>query len=79
MTNYAFKVVVEPDRYDDGRPAFRGYCPALESTGASTSGDTKEEAIENVQHVLKMIVDELQDEGKPIPLEALTDAGSIED
>lgn len=71
MKNYAFKVLVEPDQYEDGRPAFRAFCPALESIGASTSGDTKEEAIENIQRVLRMIVDELNEEGKPIPPDAL--------
>jgi predicted RNase H-like HicB family nuclease len=74
LKNYAFRVVVEPDRYEDGRPAFRAFCPALESSGASTSGDTREEAIENIQKVLRMIVDELNEEGKPIPPEALVDA-----
>ena len=65
MKNSAFKVVVERDPYEDGRPAFRAFCPALESIGASTSGDTREEAIEDIQHVLRMIVDELNQEGAP--------------
>jgi predicted RNase H-like HicB family nuclease len=74
LKNYAFKVVVEPDQYEDGRPAFRACCPALESIGASTSGDTREEAVQNLQAVLRMIVDELRQEGKPIPPESLADA-----
>ena len=74
MTNYAFKLVVEPDQYDDGRPAFRAYCPAVASIGAWTSGDTREEAIENVRQVLRMIVYELKDDREPIPPEALADA-----
>ena len=74
MKNYAFNVVVEDDKYEDGRAAFRTYCPALESIGTSTSGDTKEEAVRNIQEVLRMIVDELSAEGKPIPPEALVDA-----
>ena len=74
MGHYAFKVVVEPDHYDDGRPAFKAYCPVLEAIGASTSGDTKDEALLNIQQVLRMIVNELKDERKPFPPEALADA-----
>ena len=72
MKNYAFNVVVEDDEHEDGRPAFRAYCPALESIGASTSGDTREEAVKNIQEVLRMIVDELAEEGKEIPPDALS-------
>ena len=67
LENYAFNVVVEDDTYEDGRAVFRAYCPDLESIGASTSGDTKEEAVRNIQEVLRMIVEELSEEGKPIP------------
>ncbi len=72
MKNYAFRIVVEDDAYEDGRPAFRAYCPALESVGASTSGDTREEAVKNIQQVLRMIVGELAEEGKEIPPDALS-------
>ena len=44
------------DEHEDGRPAFRAYCPPLESIGASTWGDT------NIGEVLHMIVDELAEE-----------------
>ena len=71
MKSYVFKVVVEPDEHEDGRPAFRAYCPALESAGASTWGDTQDEAMKNIQEVLHMIVDELSSEGKQIPPDAL--------
>jgi predicted RNase H-like HicB family nuclease len=71
LKSYVFKVVVEPDEHVDGRPAFRAYCPPLESYGASTWGDTTEEAMKNIGEVLHMIVDELAAEGKDIPPEAL--------
>ena len=71
MKSYVFKVVVEDDEHEDGRPAFRAYCPALESAGASTWGDTKDEAMKNIGEVLHMIVDELAGEGKEIPADAL--------
>ena len=71
MKSYVLKVVVEPDEHEDGRPAFRAYCPALESIGASTWGYTSEEAMKNIGEVLHMIVDELAQEGKEIPPEAI--------
>ena len=71
MKNYVFKIVVEDDEHEDGRPAFRAYCPALESIGAATWGDTREEAVKHIGGVLHMIVDELAEEGKEIPPDAL--------
>ncbi len=71
MKSYVFKVVVEDDEHEDGRSAFRAYCPALESIGASTWGDTRKEAMKNIAEVLHMIVDELVEEGKEIPPDAL--------
>ncbi len=68
---YKFKIVVEDDEHEDGRPAFRAYCPELESIGAATWGDTREEAVKNIGEVLRMIVDELAEEGKEIPPAAL--------
>ena len=71
MKSYVFKVVVEDDEHEDGRRAFRAYCPALESIGASTWGETQVEAMKNIQEVLHMIVDEFVGEGKEIPPAAL--------
>src|SRR5689334_13039777 len=43
LKSYIFKVVIEDDQYEDGRQAFRAFCPAFESVGASSWGDTREE------------------------------------
>ncbi len=71
MKSYVFKVVVEDDEHEDGRKAYHAYCPALESLGAATWGDTKEEALKNIGDVLQVVVEELIDEGKEIPPDAL--------
>ena len=68
MKSYVFKVVIEDDEFDDGRPGFSAYCPSLE--GAYTWGETREQALERVQEVVKMILDEMLDEGKAIPPDA---------
>lgn len=71
MKNYVFKVVVEDDEFEDGRKAFHAYCPALEGLGAATRGYTKEEALQNIREVVQMVIDELVEEGKEIPPDAI--------
>ena len=65
MKSYVFRVVVEEDQFDDGRPGFSAYCPSLE--GAYTWGETREQVLERIQEAVKLILDELREEGKPIP------------
>ena len=62
MKTYTFKVVVEPD--DD---RWHAYCPALEKYGASTWGNTREEAFKHIQEVIQIIVEELIEDGEAIP------------
>lgn len=62
LTTYTFKIVIEPDEN-----RWRAYSPALEAQGASTWGNTREEALQNIREVLEMIAAELAEEGKPIP------------
>ena len=67
MKTYSFKVVVEPDEDALGNPAWHAYCPALESIGAATSGRTRDEALKNINEVVRMIVEESLEEGRPLP------------
>lgn len=70
MKTYAFKVVLEKDKWPDepdSKAVWRAYIPVLEKIGAATFGQTQEEALKNIQEVLEMIVEELIAEGKPIP------------
>src|SRR3989338_10240101 len=59
---YVFKVVIEPDE-----DRWFAYCPALKKYGATTWGYTKEEALESIGVVVRMITEELQEDGKAIP------------
>ena len=59
---YIFRVVVEPDE-----DRWHSYCPALEEYAAATWGYTREEALKNIQEVVQMIIEELIEDGKPIP------------
>jgi predicted RNase H-like HicB family nuclease len=61
---YAFKVIVEPDG-----DAWSAYCPALLKQGGATWGVTREEALQNIEEVVKMVVESLIEHGDPIPEE----------
>ena len=71
MKTYSFKVVVEPD--DD---RWHAYCPALARYGASTWGNTEEEAFKHIHEVVQMIIAELTEEGIAVP-EGLSDVVEV--
>jgi predicted RNase H-like HicB family nuclease len=60
MPTYRFQVVIEQD--EEG--LYVAECPALE--GCYTQGGTFEEAVANIQEVIRMCVRELEAEGQPI-------------
>ena len=59
---YLFKVVVEPDE-----DRWHAYCPILEGIGGATWSYTKEEALQNIREVVELIMEELIEDGEPIP------------
>jgi predicted RNase H-like HicB family nuclease len=63
MKTYSFRVVVEPD----GK-RWHAYCPALKEYGAVTWGNTSEEALKNIQEVVQMIVEEIIEDKKTLPV-----------
>jgi predicted RNase H-like HicB family nuclease len=67
MKTYSFKAILEPDEDAHGNPAWFAHCPALESAGAAASGRTPEEALSNVNEVVRMIVQEFIEDGKSLP------------
>jgi predicted RNase H-like HicB family nuclease len=62
MKTYVFRVVIEPD---EGR--WSAYCPALRQYAAMTWGNTREEALKHIREVVHMVVEELIEDGEPIP------------
>ena len=62
MKSYVFPVVVEPDE-----DVWRAYVPELEAKGAATWGNTRDEAIKNIQEVAQMVIEELLEDGEPLP------------
>ena len=59
---YKYKEVVEPDE-----DRWHAYCPALQQYGAATWGSSREEALKNINEAVELVVDELREDGIPIP------------
>lgn len=60
--SYIFRIVLEQDE-----DVWRAYIPELESKGAATWGATREEALRNMQEVAQLVIEELLEQGEPIP------------
>ncbi len=71
LKSYVFRVVVEPDE-----DRWFAYCPLLQKQGGATWGDTREEALRNLQEVLQMVVASMWEHGEEI-LEAPTDEVTV--
>ncbi|MFH0795567.1 MAG: type II toxin-antitoxin system HicB family antitoxin [Candidatus Omnitrophota bacterium] len=62
MKTYSFRVVVEPDG-----ERWHAYCPVLKDYGAVTWGNSQEEALQNIQEVVQMVVEEIIEDQKNLP------------
>ncbi|MEX1257366.1 MAG: type II toxin-antitoxin system HicB family antitoxin [Gemmatimonadota bacterium] len=62
MRSYVFNAVVEPDE-----DVWRAYVPELEEKGAAAWGNTREEALKNLQEVLQMVIEDLLEDGESLP------------
>ena len=60
--SYVFRVVVEPDG-----DKWRACVPELEAKGAATWGHTREESLKNIQEVRRMVLEEMIEDGEPVP------------
>ncbi len=62
MKSYVFRVVVEHDE-----DKWHARVPEIESRGAATWGTTREEALRNIQEVARIVIEEMLEDGEPIP------------
>ena len=62
LKSYLFGVILEPDE-----DQWRAYVPDWEAQGAATWGRTREEALKNIQEVMQMLLEEMIEDGDPIP------------
>ena len=65
--SYIFRVVIEPDQFEDGRPAFHAFCPALK--GCHTFGHTYKEALSNIKEAVELCVEDMLESGEAIPVD----------
>ncbi len=49
------------------RSPVRAFIPELEAKGGATWGNTKEEALRNIQEVAQMVIEALLEDGEPLP------------
>jgi len=62
VRSYVLKVVVEPDE-----DKWHARVPELEDKGAATWGETRDEAFRNIQEVTRMVIEDMLEDGEPIP------------
>ena len=65
MKSYVFKVVVEEDKFEDGRKGYSAYCPAIEA--AVTWGETEEQALQRINELVRALVQMSVERGEPVP------------
>ena len=70
MKTYAFPIEIGPD--EDG---WLARCPVLETHGGAAWGNTREEAVRNIESVVRMVVESLAEHGELIPEPPQTFAG----
>lgn len=72
VKTYAFRVVLEKDKWPDEpdeKAVWRAYIPSLEHRGAASWGDTKKDALENLQNAVDLLIEYMQERGEKIPEE----------
>lgn len=62
VKSYIFPVAIERDE-----DVWRAYVPELEEKGAATWGHTQDEALKNLQEVVQMVIEEMLEDGAPLP------------
>jgi predicted RNase H-like HicB family nuclease len=67
MKTYVFKIVIEQDQFEDGRPAWHASCPALK--GCHTWGHSYEEALSNAREAVELYVQDLIEAGEKVPVD----------
>ena len=67
MKSYALQVVIEEDRFEDGRQAFHAFCPAL--PGCRTWGYTYDDALTNIRETIELCIDTMRAEGRAITVD----------
>ena len=63
-----YRVIIEPEKYPDGKRVYNAYCPTLE---VADYGDSVEEALESIKNGIELCLEAMTKEGKEIPVDDL--------
>ena len=67
----ADKIYIFPVTLESDEEGWRVFSPPLESMGASTWGETQEEALKNIREVLAVMLEEFLEEGKDVAAQGI--------
>lgn len=59
-----YRIIIEPEKYDDGSTVYNAYCPTLD---IADYGDTVEEVLNSIKDGIKLAVESLAKDGQEIP------------
>lgn len=71
MKSYIFRIVIEEER--DGR--FSAFAPSL--PGCNTWGESKEEALKNIEEAIHLYVEDLMASGEDVPSDEEIDTPAV--
>lgn len=63
-----YRIVIEPEKYDDGSTVYVAYCPTL---GVSDYGDTVEEVLASIKGGIELAVESLVKEKSEVPVDTV--------
>lgn len=61
-----YRIIIEPETYDDGSTVYVAYCPSL---GISDYGDSVEEVLKSIRDGIQLAIESLAKEKKEIPVD----------
>lgn len=65
-----YRIIISPEKYDNGSTVYVAYCPSL---GISDYGDSVEEVLSSIKAGIELAVESLAKEGKEIPMDAINE------
>lgn len=66
MDNMPRQVIIEPDEEDGG---YHAYVPSL--PGCHSQGETLDEALANIKEAIELYLEDMRENGEPIPEDRL--------
>lgn len=65
-----YRIIIEPEKYDDGSLVYVAYCPTL---GISDYGDSVEAVLTSIKEGIELAVESLAKSNQEVPVDSLED------